>query len=176
MIQQRGYLRDFAGYWSTRPEARKIWFSLFTPQEGQPSEERLGESDRELGIQELATLSLLFPKVHMPRLFLDGYSRPPRHPGECIFAEITTRISADLRTEVGPCELGRNLACRECGCIASARGWPLSAGTVWPGWCQPTASSVSQNSSAKCSAYGVPVPTVNHRRKAAELCLGAAVA
>jgi hypothetical protein len=120
MMQERHYLRDFAAYWSTRPEARKIWFSLFTPQEGQPSQERLAESDRELATRQLATLSLQFPKVHMPKLLLDGYSRPPRHPGECIFAEITTCISADLSTEIGPCELGGNPVCRECGCIASA--------------------------------------------------------
>jgi hypothetical protein len=42
------------------------------------------------------------------------------HPGECIFAELTTCISADSRTEISPCELGGNPACQECGCIASA--------------------------------------------------------
>lgn len=31
LLRRSGYLREFAALWSARPEARKIWFSLFTP-------------------------------------------------------------------------------------------------------------------------------------------------
>lgn len=120
LLERQGYLRDFAAFWSGRPEARKIWFSLFTPQTGRASEERLGPSERELAIKELASLAPLFPKVHMPKLVLEGYTRPPKRPGDCIFAELTTCISADLVTEITPCELGGKPDCEECGCIASA--------------------------------------------------------
>jgi hypothetical protein len=120
LAERRGYLREFAASWSERPEARKIWFSLFTPQAGDNSEQRLTPSDREAAIRELAATAPLFPKVHMPNLVLNGYAQPPRHPGECIFADVTTCISADLETVIRPCELGGNPVCTECGCLASA--------------------------------------------------------
>lgn len=31
MVSREGYLRDFAAFWTDRPEVRKIWFSIFTP-------------------------------------------------------------------------------------------------------------------------------------------------
>ncbi len=120
LMARSGYLRDFAAYWSDRPEARKIWFSLFTPQAGQFPDERLTPSDRERAVQDLAALPFLFPKVYMPNVVLDGYLHPPEHPARCIFARVTTCISADLKTEIGPCELGGTPECGECGCIASA--------------------------------------------------------
>src|ERR1700756_2559368 len=40
------YLREFASFWSNRSEVRKIWFSLYTPQEGEQSAERLRPEDR----------------------------------------------------------------------------------------------------------------------------------
>lgn len=120
LLARQGYLRDFAAFWSGRPEARKIWFSLFTPQAGQASEERLTPSDRAFAIRELAGLAPQFPKVHMSRPLLDGLARPPTRPAECIFAAVTTCFAADLKTQIGPCELGGNAVCSECGCIASA--------------------------------------------------------
>ncbi|MCZ2078139.1 MAG: radical SAM protein [Bryobacterales bacterium] len=119
LLARDGYLRDFAAFWSARPEARKIWFSLFTPQAGQVSEERLTPSDRARAIRELAGLSPLFPKVHMSGPLLDGLARPPARPSECIFAAVTTCVAPDLKTRIRPCELGGNAVCSECGCIAS---------------------------------------------------------
>ncbi len=120
LMQRTGYLHDFAALWSERPEARKIWFSLFTPQSGQFPEERLSPSERQRAIQELAGLPSVFPKVYMSRVVLDGYRHPPEHATQCIFARVTTCISADLKTEISPCELGGKPYCHECGCIASA--------------------------------------------------------
>lgn len=120
MLQRPSYLHEFADFWSKRTEARKIWFSLFTPQTDQFPEERLLEADRTRAIGELADLATLFPKVYIPPVVLDGYISPPDSPEGCIFAQVTTCISADLKTEIGPCELGGRPVCRECGCIASA--------------------------------------------------------
>lgn len=120
LLQRPGYLRDFAAFWSARHEARKIWFSLFTPQNGRPSEERLTAGDRQFAIAELAALHPLFPKVELHRLVLDGFARPPASPAECLFAQLTTCIAADLETAIRPCQLGGAPECRECGCLAAA--------------------------------------------------------
>ena len=119
-LRRPGYLCDFANFWSRRQEVRSIWFSLFTPQEGEQSEERLEARDREVAVAELARLREKFPKVNMPSAVLDGYSNPPGSPDVCIFAQTTTCISADLTTRISPCQFGGNPVCSECGCMASA--------------------------------------------------------
>lgn len=119
-IQRPGYLSEFARFWSGREEVRSIWFSLFTPQQGEQAEERLRPSDRQAAIDELARLRGEFPKVDMPRAVLEGYRHPPASPQECIFAQTTNCISADLTTRISPCQFGGNPVCSECGCMASA--------------------------------------------------------
>ncbi|HWQ55884.1 MAG TPA: radical SAM protein [Bryobacteraceae bacterium] len=120
MLKRPGYLREFASFWSARPEVRRIWLSLFTPQEDQTSEERLTGEDRTYAIREIKAVAAEFPKVYMPGLVLEGYVEPPRNPAECIFAQVTTCISADLKTVIRPCEFGGRPVCAECGCLASA--------------------------------------------------------
>src|SRR5689334_14683418 len=119
-LRRPGYLCDFANFWSRRQEVRSIWFSLFTPQEGEQSEERLEARDREVAVAELARLREKFPKVNMPSAVLDGYSNPPVSPDACIFAQTTTCISANLTTRISPCQFGGKPVCSECGCMASA--------------------------------------------------------
>src|SRR3984893_3402136 len=118
--QRAGYLREFARFWSEREECRKIWFSLFTPQQGQESAERLEPADRARVVGEIARMRGDFPKLQMSDIILDGYLRPPPSPQECIFAQTTTNISADLSTHIEPCQFGGDPVCSECGCIASA--------------------------------------------------------
>jgi sulfatase maturation enzyme AslB (radical SAM superfamily) len=115
-----GYLGEFARFWSDRAECRKIWFSLFTPQRGQESEERLMPEDRSRVVSEIAKLRASFPKMQMPDVILDGYLHPPASPRDCIFAQTTTNISADLTTRILPCQFGGDPMCEECGCVASA--------------------------------------------------------
>jgi hypothetical protein len=119
MLARPGYLADFSRFWSGRREARQIWFSIYTPQEGDRSPERLRPQDRETLFEELSTTTQ-FPKVNLPRMVLDGYRNPPRSPQECTFARLTTCLSADLKTHITPCQLGGKPVCEECGCIASA--------------------------------------------------------
>jgi MoaA/NifB/PqqE/SkfB family radical SAM enzyme len=120
MMARDGYLAEFCRTWSVRPEVRKIWFSLYTPQEGEISEERLTPQDRVEAVRQIAALRREFPKLYMPEVVLDGYVRPPQTPAECIFAQITTCVSADLTTPITPCQFGGRPACTDCGCIASA--------------------------------------------------------
>ena len=120
MLRREGYLAEFAKYWSARPEARKIWFSLFTPQDGETSEERLSATDRRLALEQLSMLAGRFAKVDMPRAVIEGYRHPPADPAECIFAQSTVCVSADLHTRIAPCQFGGTPVCSECGCMASA--------------------------------------------------------
>ncbi|HOL69905.1 MAG TPA: radical SAM protein [Bryobacteraceae bacterium] len=119
-VARDGYLHEFAAFWSARPEVRKIWFSLYTPQEGEVSEERLTPDDRLAAVRQLAAVRTAFPKVYMPDVVLRGYLDAPKTPADCMFAKLTTCVSADLSTLVTPCQLGGKPVCSECGCIASA--------------------------------------------------------
>jgi organic radical activating enzyme len=120
LLARPDYLRDFAAFWSARGEVRLIWFSLFTPQEGEQCEERLKLKDRADVIGKLAGLRPLFPKVCVPQEALQNYLRPPASPQECLFAQMTTCLSADLKTQITPCQFGGQPVCAECGCFASA--------------------------------------------------------
>jgi MoaA/NifB/PqqE/SkfB family radical SAM enzyme len=119
-LQRPNYLSDFAVFWSRREEIRKIWFSLYTPQEGEHSDERLTVEDRQRALREFARLRSSFPKIELPDQVLDGFLHPPASPQECIFAQVTDCISADLATRISPCQFGGQPVCTECGCVASA--------------------------------------------------------
>ena len=120
LLCRPNYLGDFASFWANRSEVRKIWFSLFTPQQGNESAERLGSEDRKATLEELAQLRRIFPKIYLPDAVLNGYYHPPPSPRECIFAQTTNCVSADLATRITPCQFGGQPVCSECGCIASA--------------------------------------------------------
>lgn len=120
LLARPGYLEEFTAFWSNRPEVRKIWFSLYTPQQGDASGERLRPQDRVAVVQELGRLRAVFPKIELPEAVLHGYLHPPQSPQECIFAQATTCVSADLETPITPCQFGGRPVCSECGCMASA--------------------------------------------------------
>jgi|SRR6516225_186390 organic radical activating enzyme len=119
-LRRQDYLKDFTAFWSEREEVRKIWFSLFTPQDGEQTPERLSLQDRVDAVRQISRLRTSFAKVDMSELVLKGYLAPPKLPQECIFARATTCISADLTTRITPCQFGGRPICAECGCIASA--------------------------------------------------------
>jgi sulfatase maturation enzyme AslB (radical SAM superfamily) len=119
-LARKDYLRDFARFWSVHGGVRKIWFSLFTPQIGDRSPQRLTAAERATAIDRIAALRSLYPKVYAPEMVLDGYRRPPESPSECIFAQTTNCVSVDLSTPVVPCQIGGRPDCTECGCIAAA--------------------------------------------------------
>jgi MoaA/NifB/PqqE/SkfB family radical SAM enzyme len=120
MLVRREYFAEFAEFWSSQASVRRIWFSLYTPQEGDGSAERMTAEDREEALSRLAALASAYPKVHLPGAVLKGYQEPPASPEDCIFAQTTICVSADLSTRVTPCQMGGRPVCSECGCMASA--------------------------------------------------------
>src|SRR5262249_29367590 len=119
MMRRPGYLEEFLRFWSTREEARKIWMSIFTPQVGERSSEILSPCQRSSCIAELRRLRSIYAKLDMADSQIREFGNPPASPAECIFAQTTTTISADLNTQVTPCQLGGNPDCSQCGCVAS---------------------------------------------------------
>jgi hypothetical protein len=119
-VNRAGYLQDFLEFWSARTEVEKIWFSLYTPQIGEMSDERLLPADRRQAVSDLLALRLRYPKLALPEGLIEAYQSPPASPDECIFARVTTTISADLTTKITPCQFGGAPDCNNCGCVASA--------------------------------------------------------
>jgi MoaA/NifB/PqqE/SkfB family radical SAM enzyme len=119
-VNRPGYIAEFLEFWSARPEVKRIWYSLYTPQIGEQSEECLRPVDRARVIADLEALRLRYRKLALPREVLRVYSEPPQSPDECVFARLTTTISADLTTRISPCQFGGTPDCSNCGCAASA--------------------------------------------------------
>ncbi len=119
LMKRPGYLQDFLKFWTPRSEIHKIWFSLFTPQKGDDLPEILTAAERGQVIGELLELRKEFPKLDMPEGLIRQLAAPPHNPQECVFALTTQTISADLKTQITPCQFGGNPDCESCGCIAS---------------------------------------------------------
>jgi MoaA/NifB/PqqE/SkfB family radical SAM enzyme len=119
IVEREGYLDEFLAFWSSRPEITRVWFSIFTPQIGASDPEILSPAQRASVIQQLRHLRVKYPVLDMPEQLIDEIASPPNSPGECIFARTTETISADLKTQITPCQFGGEPDCRQCGCIAS---------------------------------------------------------
>lgn len=119
MMLRAGYLEEFIQFWSAREEVAKIWMSMFTPQIGEQLPEILSPVHRTLCIAELRRLRTIYQKLDMYDSQIVEFGNPPASPAECIFAQTTTTISADLKTLIQPCQLGGNPDCSQCGCVAS---------------------------------------------------------
>jgi len=120
MTERPGYLYEFMDFWSARAETDKIWFSMFTPQVGETSYEILPPAARLQVVNELFDIRKKYPKLSMTEFTIEGFLHPPSKPSECIFAQTTRTITADLKTRVNPCQFGGNPDCSQCGCLASA--------------------------------------------------------
>ena len=119
-VQRDGYLEEFARQWSANPHVKQIWFSLYTPQVGEVSDEILTRPDRERVVAALMALRRRFTKIRMPEGLISKYAVPPPTPDDCVFAQTTTCISADFEHRITPCQFGGTPDCSQCGCIASA--------------------------------------------------------
>jgi MoaA/NifB/PqqE/SkfB family radical SAM enzyme len=119
MMQRKGYLQDFLEFWTPREETNKVWFSIFTPQVGAEGLEILSPNERKSAVAELLRLRRLYPKLDMAEGAIRAFLHPPASPGDCIFAQTTKIISADLKTRVKPCQFGGTPDCSQCGCVAS---------------------------------------------------------
>jgi sulfatase maturation enzyme AslB (radical SAM superfamily) len=119
MMKRPGYLKEFLEFWTPRPEIKKVWFSLFTPQIGDQLPEILSKEERSLAIKEMSQLRKQFAKLDLPEAVIRQFATPPHNPDECVFALTTQTLSADLQTKITPCQFGGNPDCAACGCIAS---------------------------------------------------------
>src|SRR6185312_2138241 len=119
IARQQNYFERFLDFWSQKPEIKRIWISLFTPQIGATGPEILSPAERTHVVDELERLLPRYPVLDISERVLREFRRPPQSPGECIFAQTTQVISADLKTRVTPCQFGGNPDCSQCGCMAS---------------------------------------------------------
>ena len=119
MMKRPGYLAEFLEFWTPRPEIKKVWFSLFTPQVGDQLPEMLTAEERTRVIAEMLELRQRYPKLDMPEGLIRQFAAPPHSPEECVFALTTQTLSADLETKIIPCQFGGTPDCRSCGCMAS---------------------------------------------------------
>ena len=119
-VRRDGYLEEFTQFWSANPAVSQVWFSLYTPQVGEISAERLTKADREKVVADIFAIRSKYPKVRAPKGMLDAFARPPQSPDDCIFAKTTACVSANFEKPITPCQFGGNPDCTNCGCIASA--------------------------------------------------------
>lgn len=119
MTKQEDYLDRFLDFWSQRQEVKRVWMSIFTPQQGATDLEILSAEERAGVIGKLSELRLRYPILDMNEAVVREFLTPPQSPEECIFARSTHTISADLKTHISPCQFGGNPDCSQCGCLAS---------------------------------------------------------
>ena len=140
MMKRPRYLAEFLEFWTPRPEIKKVWFSLFTPQVGDQMPEILGSEERARAIADMMQLRKQYPKLDMPAAVIRQFATPPQRPKDCVFALTTQTLSADLETKITPCQFGGNPDCASCGCVASMGlasiaahklGGILSVGTIF---------------------------------------------
>lgn len=120
MLARPGYLQEYIAFWNARPEVNHIWVSLYSPQVGEESAERLTIEDRTRIAETLPALSVDYPKLVIPEGVAQAFVSPPHSPRDCLFAKMSVNYSANLEAQVEPCVFGGNPDCSQCGCIASS--------------------------------------------------------
>ncbi|GAB4232231.1 MAG: hypothetical protein Kow00109_04640 [Acidobacteriota bacterium] len=114
-----GGLEEFFEFWSSRDDVKGIRISLYTPQVGEVSEAYLPADVRRAAIERIDGLARWFPKVRWTEAMAAAYREPPGSPENCVFAQVTDCVSADLASRVEPCQIGGTPDCRVCGCVAA---------------------------------------------------------
>jgi len=120
MMKRPGYLEEYVAFWEARPEVKRIWVSLYTPQQGEDTPEMLTPEERQRVARELPGLRDSYPKLLMSPGIGQALLQPPKNPGECPFSRMSTNFSADLTTRVEPCIFGGTPDCNQCGCVVSS--------------------------------------------------------
>ena len=78
MMKRPGYLAEFLEFWTPRPEIKKVWFSLFTPQIGDQLPEILTAEERARAITEMTQLRRIYQKLDAPDAVIrqSGFAAP----------------------------------------------------------------------------------------------------
>ena len=119
-VRRQQYLEEFLAFWQANTSTRLIWISMYTPQVGELSTERLTAADRLGLITEIRRLRPSFSKLQAPEPMLQAYAEPPDSPSSCVFAQSTECFSSDFERRITPCQFGGKPDCLNCGCVASA--------------------------------------------------------
>ncbi|MGA2212383.1 MAG: radical SAM protein [Bryobacteraceae bacterium] len=123
-VQDLSYAERYLEFWSERDEVHRIWMSVYTPQRGEQSAERLTLEDRKRLAEAIPWLAGKYPKFLIKPGMARAILSPPSSPAECSFARVSANYTADLETRVEPCVFGGDPDCSECGCaISSALHW-----------------------------------------------------
>jgi MoaA/NifB/PqqE/SkfB family radical SAM enzyme len=130
-IRRDGYIEEFIRTWQENANTRQIWVSLYTPQKGEISAERLTRDDRQRVLSELRRIRKQYSKLLMLDGMLNVYASPPPSPVECVFAQTTRCFASDLAKTITPCQFGGNPDCSNCGCIASAGLEAIGRHRLW---------------------------------------------
>lgn len=124
MLARPSYFEQYVDFWSRQPEVDWIWVSLYSPQSGEESRERLLPEDRVRITRELPALRQRYPKLLLPEGMARSFVDPPLNPQSCLFSKMSVNYSADLQTKVEPCVFGGSPDCSQCGCsISTALHW-----------------------------------------------------
>jgi MoaA/NifB/PqqE/SkfB family radical SAM enzyme len=126
-VLDMSYAERYLEFWSAREEVHRIWMSVYTPQRGEQSAERLTREDRVRLAEAIPELARKYPKFLIKNGMARAILSPPSSPQECSFARVSANYTADLRTRVTPCVFGGDPDCSECGCaISSALHWIMN--------------------------------------------------
>ena len=126
-VQDIQYAERYLEFWSAREEVQRIWMSVYTPQRGERSAERLTQDDRKRLAEAIPGLAKKYPKFLIKSGMAGAILSPPSSPEKCTFARVSANYTADLRTRVKPCVFGGDPDCSECGCaISSALHWIMN--------------------------------------------------
>ena len=101
-VRRDGYLEEFVKFWSANSNISQIWISLYTPQVGELSAERLTKADRQRVVDDLMVLRTKYPKLRMPKGMIESYVLPPHSPDECVFAKTTACVSSNFEKLTHP--------------------------------------------------------------------------
>src|ERR1700733_12723952 len=137
-VQDMQYAERYLEFWSAREEVQRIWMSVYTPQRGERSAERLTLDDRKRLAEAIPGLARKYPKFLIKSGMARAILSPPSSPAECAFARGSANYTADLHPPRTPCVFGGDPDCSECGCaISSALHWitnekagPIAARTL----------------------------------------------
>lgn len=77
MLSRPGYLEEYVSFWNAQPEVDHIWVSLYSPQIGEESPERLTLENRQLITATLPNLCTTYPKLLVPEGLARAFVTPP---------------------------------------------------------------------------------------------------
>ncbi len=133
MFEREGYLEEYVKFWSERAEVDRIWVSVYSPQIGEQSAEKLTPQDRETLARQLPALAKKYPKLLFNEGLAEAFLHPPKNPDDCVFSKMSANYSADFKTRVEPCVFGGTPDCSQCGCaVSSGLHWVRKVKVVGP--------------------------------------------